>query len=128
MARGRPPKPRPCPPQPPQPEPPLTRAHFDQRIDGVVQTLKLMCRKFELVFELLETIRGMGVIQMATQQEILDEIAGQSTVGDSILVLVQRLVSESDPAARQAILDGLKANRAKFEAAILAGTPQDPNA
>lgn len=118
----------PKPPPKPDVHAPLTRGHFDTRMTGVVQMLKLMCRKLELVFEKLETIHGMEVTQMATQQEILDEITGQSTVGDSILVLVQRLVSESDPAARQAILDGLKANRAKFEAAILAGTPQGPQA
>lgn len=63
---------------------------------------------------------------MATQQEILTEISDESTIADSILVLVQRLVSENDPAARQAIMDALKANRTKLEAAVLAGTPQQP--
>lgn len=65
---------------------------------------------------------------MATQQDILTEIADESTIADSILALVQRLVTENDPAARQAILDALKANRTKLEAAVLAGTPQEPPA
>ena len=63
---------------------------------------------------------------MATLQEILSEVAAEATISDSILALVQRLVAEQDPAARQQILDGLLANKAKLETAILAGTPQQP--
>ena len=92
--------------------PPLTRDYFDERINQVLA--------------LLETIHGMEVTQMATQQEILDEVTSENTIVDSVLVLVQQLVAEQNPAARQAILDGLKANRAKLEAALLAGTPQAP--
>lgn len=58
-----------------------------------------------------------------TDEDILQEVKGQSTVANSVLVIVQRLASESDPAKRQAILDTLKANRIPLEAAILAGTP-----
>lgn len=90
-------------------------------VSEVLTRLRHIERQFENTAQRQEII-------MATQQEILDEIATQSTIGDSILVLVQRLVSETDPAARQAILDGLRANKSKFEAAVVAGTPQDPTA
>lgn len=60
---------------------------------------------------------------MASNQEILDEVTAQGTVADSVLVIVQALASENDPVKRQAIFDGLKANRVKLEAAIVAGTP-----
>lgn len=63
---------------------------------------------------------------MASNEEILDEVRQQTTVADGILALVQRLVNENDPVKRQEILDTLKANRATFEAAVLAGTPQQP--
>lgn len=84
---------------------------------GINAQLAQVLQKLEQSARREETI-------MATQQEILTEISDEGTIADSILVLVQRLVTESDPAARQAILDGLKANRAKLEAAVLAGTPQ----
>lgn len=58
-----------------------------------------------------------------TDEDILQEVKGQSTVANSVLVIVQRLASENDPAKRQAILDTLKANRIPLEAAVLAGTP-----
>jgi hypothetical protein len=74
----------------------------------------------------LDTIIKKENTIMATIDEILTEIADESTIADSILVIVQRLVSENDPAARQKILDGLKSNRTKFEASVLAGTPQAP--
>ena len=63
---------------------------------------------------------------MATLHDILDEVTAQGTVADSVLSIVQQLAAENDPATRQAIADGLAANRAKLEAAILAGTPQAP--
>jgi len=63
---------------------------------------------------------------MATNQEILDEVAAQNTVANSVLVIVQRLVSENDPAVRQQIFDGLKANRTALDAAVVAGTPAAP--
>lgn len=68
-------------------------------------------------------LSAQGGMFMATMQEILDEVTAESTVADSVLAIVQRLVNEQDPAARQAILDGLKANRSKLDAAVVAGTP-----
>lgn len=63
---------------------------------------------------------------MATHQEILDEVTAQGTVADAILVVVRALVSENDPAKRQAIFDALKANRVKLDEAALAGTTPIP--
>lgn len=92
--------------------------------------IEASCARIEAFFTTINKklidIRALEVNIVATQQEIMDEIAAESTIADSILALVQRLVSENDPAARQAILDGLKANRSKLEAAVLAGTPQQP--
>lgn len=68
---------------------------------------------------------NIGVKLMATMQDILDEVTQEGTIADSILVIVQRLASETDPATRQQLLDQLKANRVKLEAAVLAGTPQE---
>jgi hypothetical protein len=74
----------------------------------------------------IHLIKKQGRTAVASNQDILDEITAQSTIEDSVLALVKQLVADNDPASRQAILDGLIANKAKLNAAILAGTPQAP--
>lgn len=63
---------------------------------------------------------------MALIDDLLAEVRRNSTIGDSVLVLVQRLVDQAggDPAKLQQALDELKADSQKLEDAVLANTPQ----
>lgn len=63
---------------------------------------------------------------MALVDEVLVETRRGTTIADSVLALVQRLVDQAggDPIKLQATLDELKANHDKLEAAVLANTPQ----
>jgi hypothetical protein len=85
----------------------------------------------------------------AQAQRVLDAVAAESTVDDSILALVQgntdmitslkqqladAIAAGSDPAALQAVLDALTqaetsalSNAAKVQAAVTAGTPPPPS-
>jgi hypothetical protein len=65
---------------------------------------------------------------MAKLDDILAEAQRGVTVGDSVLALVQSLVDAAggDPAKLQTILDTMKAENDKVEAAVLANTPQTP--
>lgn len=84
--------------------------------------------KLDRVITLLKASKLREEAMAVSNQNIVDEINSQETLLDGVLVAVQRLVAENDPAARQAIMDELKQNRAKTEAALLAGTPQEPPA
>lgn len=65
---------------------------------------------------------------MALIDDTLAEAQRGTTVGDSVLALVQTLVNQAggDPVKLQAILDTLKAENDKVEAAVIANTPQAP--
>lgn len=86
--------------------------------------------EWELRFQrmLLLTVLRLEVKQMATIDDVLAEAQRNSSVGDSVLVLIQKLVNQSggDPAKFQAALDLLKADSQKLEDAVLANTPQEP--
>ena len=56
---------------------------------------------------------------------ILQDIADQSTIEDSILALIQNLVAnQNNPAALKTIISALDANKAKLVQAVHIGTPQ----
>lgn len=65
---------------------------------------------------------------MALIDDLLTEVQRNSTIGDSVLALIQKLVDQSggDPVKLQAALDALKADSDKLEAAVVANTPQEP--
>lgn len=63
---------------------------------------------------------------MALIDDVLAEAQRNSTIGDSVLALVQKLVDSAggDPVKLQQILDTLKADSDKLEAAVVANTAQ----
>lgn len=68
---------------------------------------------------------------MATLDDVLTEVAEESTVDDSIVALLENIKAQLDAAGgNQAKIDqifaGLQANKAKLAAALLAGTPSAP--
>lgn len=72
-------------------------------------------------------LKSQGAKIMADIDVILQDVADESTVADSILALVNTLVAnQNDPAKLKAIITGLNANKAKLLAAIAAGTPVTP--
>lgn len=78
---------------------------------------------------LLTRLNDVISIQEATMSlidDLLTEVTRNSTIGDSVLALVQRLVDQAggDPVKLQAALDALKADSDKLEAAVIANTPQ----
>ena len=112
------PKPTPKPPKPPKPPTPPTRPTPTQldRIEWDLRFLRM----------LLGTILRMEVQQMASLDDILAETQRNSTIGDSVLTLIQKLIDQAggDPAKLQTIFDQLKADSDKLEAAVVANTPQ----
>lgn len=68
-----------------------------------------------------------------TLDEILSKVQAESTVDDSIIVLLNGIsqqlkdaIAANDPVKLQAIADGLDANIAKIQAAVVANTPAQP--
>jgi uncharacterized protein YoxC len=70
---------------------------------------------------------------MATLKDIQDDVTAEKTVIDSAVALLAGLsqqlkdaIAANDPAALQAIVDGLDANKAELAAAVTANTPAAP--
>lgn len=63
-----------------------------------------------------------------TLDDIFAEVERNTTIGGSIVVLVERLLTQQgvDPVRRQAILDALRADSDKLEAIVIANTPAEP--
>lgn len=88
---------------------------------------------FRRTIELLEQINcKLGILiqqegeEMATLDDILAEATRGTTIGQSVIALVQQLVTQAggDPVKLQAALDAMKGNDDAIEAAVLANTPQ----
>ena len=67
---------------------------------------------------------------MATIQDVSAAVAAESTVDDSIIVLLNGIVQQlkdaqasNDPAALDVVVAGIQANTAKIQAAVTANTP-----
>ena len=74
---------------------------------------------------LLRTLAKQETITMASIADIQAEITAEKTVDDGLLALVNRLIAnQNDPAALDAILQGMKANIAPVAAALVANTPE----
>lgn len=77
-----------------------------------------------LVVGLRRELLAQGGTIMATAAEVLAAVQGESTVVDSVLALLQSI--QRDPSTLDAVVAQITADKAKMEAAILAGTPQAP--
>jgi DNA-binding FadR family transcriptional regulator len=67
---------------------------------------------------------------MATLKDVLDAVTSETMIDDSVVTLLTQLhdqlaaaIAANDPAALQAIVDGIAANTAKLAAAVTANTP-----
>jgi hypothetical protein len=70
---------------------------------------------------------------MATIQDVTNAIAAESSVDDSIISLLNGIVTQlqaaqasGDPAQLDAVVQGIQANTAKIQAAVTANTPVTP--
>ncbi len=82
---------------------------------------------------LLGTILNKEIQLMATMQDVLVETHNESDLEDSLITLMGGLVqqlkdaqAQNDPAALQAVIDQISANKAKLAAAVTANTPVNP--
>lgn len=94
------------------------------------------CFVHDAIFEFFE----LGVRIMASIDDLVNDVAAESTVDDSIIALVQGLQTQlaaalanvTIPPDVQAKIDqafaGIEANKAKLAAAVVAGTPAAPAA
>lgn len=80
-------------------------------------------RKMDLAIALLLHINNQQQTEFnsmtTTVQDILDEVHAESTIDSGLATLIAGLqANQADPAALQAILDGMKANIAPLSAAL----------
>lgn len=99
-----------------------------QWLRAIQDSLLVLDRKQDQVLGKLDTLLQQEALEMALIDDVLAEAQRNSTIGDSVLALVQKLVDASggDPTKLQGILDTLKADSDKLEAAVVANTPQEP--
>lgn len=81
----------------------------------------------------LALLLKIEAIEMATLTDIQNDVASESTVIASATALLAGLsqqlkdaLAANDPAAIQAVIDGIDANKANLSAAIAANTPAAP--
>lgn len=79
------------------------------------------------------TIEQQGNTIMATLQDIQAAVAAEKTVEDSVLVLLSNIeqqlkdaIASNDPAAMQAVVDQINAQKQTMADAVAAGTPAAP--
>jgi hypothetical protein len=73
---------------------------------------------------LLRTIANQEKLAMATLADIQAEVTAERTIDEGLLVLINQLIAaKDDPAALDAILQGMKDNIAPLSAALTANTP-----
>ena len=85
--------------------------------------------KLDLVLRLLVHIINKENHLMATIQDVSAAVAAESTVDDSIIVLLNGIVQQlkdaqasNDPAALDVVVANIQANTAKIQAAVTANT------
>jgi len=85
--------------------------------------------KLDLVLRLLVHIINKENYLMATIQDVSAAVAAESTVDDSIIVLLNGIVQQlkdaqasNDPAALDVVVANIQANTAKIQAAVTANT------
>jgi len=105
--------------------------HISQETDsGSSSLLSQINKKLDLVL-------GKEVNLMATLQEVLDDVAAEKTVEESLITLTQGLKAQLDAItsgsltpAQQAQVDAIfaavEANKTEVSAAVVANTPTPP--
>jgi len=85
--------------------------------------------KLDLVLRLLIHVLNKENLLMATLQDVTAAVAAESTVDDSIIVLLNGIVQQlkdaqasNDPAALDVVVANIQANTAKIQAAVTANT------
>lgn len=89
--------------------------------------------KLDLVLRLLIHVLNKENLLMATIQDVSAAVAAESTVDDSIIVLLNGIVQQlkdaqasNDPAALDVVVANIQANTAKIQAAVTANTAPTP--
>lgn len=89
--------------------------------------------KLDLILNLLIHVLNKENILMATIQDVNAAIAAESSVDDSIIVLLNGIVQQlkdaqasNDPAALDTVIAGITANTKKIQDAVTANTPVTP--
>jgi len=93
----------------------------------------LINNKLDLVLNLLIHVLNKENYIMATIQDVNAAIAAESSVDDSIIVLLNGIVQQlkdaqasNDPAALDTVIAGITANTKKIQDAVTANTPVTP--
>jgi hypothetical protein len=78
--------------------------------------------------DILAALESMESNIMAKLDDIIADVADESTVDDSIITLLNNIAQQlkdagQDPAKLQALQDAIDANKAKIAAAVAANTP-----
>jgi len=83
--------------------------------------------------KLLTRLIGQGVVMMATLDDIKQAVADEKTVEDSVLALLTNVeqqlkdaIAQNDPAAMQAVVDQIAANKRAMADAVAANTAAAP--
>jgi hypothetical protein len=91
-----------------------------------VSKMKYIERELQLINRKLD-------ILMATIQDLTTAVAAESSVDDSIISLLNGIVAQlqaaiatGDPAQLDTVVQGIQANTAKIQAAVVANTPVTP--
>lgn len=87
-----------------------------------------LSKKIDQILKNLTALTQLEEKEMALIDDVLLEAQRGTTVGQSVIALVQKLVDASggDPVKLQAALAAMKANDDAVEAAVVANTPAAP--
>jgi len=104
-------------------------AQIVESTDRILKRISALETKVDKGFD-QDKRRDEAMLQLT--QDVLAEAQRGTTVGDSVLNLVQQLVansglSQEDKDALTAALDSMRSENDKIEAAVLANTPAAPN-
>jgi hypothetical protein len=90
-------------------------------------------RRFDEIEYLLHQLLRQGNQIMATLQDVQQAVTDEKTVEDSVLALLTQVeqmlkdaIAANDPAAMQAIVDQITANKQTMADAVAANTPTKP--
>jgi tRNA threonylcarbamoyladenosine modification (KEOPS) complex Pcc1 subunit len=85
--------------------------------------------------QILAALTRMEITIMATLKDIQDAVAAENTVVDSAITLLTQIhdelaaaIAANDPAALQAVVDSINAEKQKLADAVVANTPAAPPA
>lgn len=98
--------------------------HERQQLSSLIQEVRQM-RAFYIMDARAEKERDQKMVD--TLDDIFAEVEKDVSVGNSIVTLVERLLTQQgvDPVRREAILTALRTDREKLEQIVLANTPAE---